>query len=128
MRIWESFVIGRPILQMMKRLDQAKTKAKAGTSLAGLENVFDVESLAKLMANEYTMVNDPYDVQKGQEMTELLRIKKQELELKAAELEIRRLENRQRDEALYFSTTNEELKAILRARLFSRFYIFYVSM
>ncbi|GJX32376.1 hypothetical protein Tco_0242231 [Tanacetum coccineum] len=40
-------------------------------------------------------------------------------ELKAAELKIQRLENRQRDEALYFSTTDEELKAILRARPFS---------
>ncbi|GKC51491.1 hypothetical protein Tco_1074236 [Tanacetum coccineum] len=69
----------------------------------GSSNTFDVESLAKLMANEYAMANDPYNIQKGQEMTELLRIKKQELELKAAELEIRRLENRQRDEALYLS-------------------------
>ncbi|GJZ88098.1 hypothetical protein Tco_0659880 [Tanacetum coccineum] len=46
-------------------------------------------------------------------------IKKHELELKVAELEIRRMENRQRDEALYESTTNEELKALFRARLFS---------
>ncbi|GKB88183.1 hypothetical protein Tco_0960455 [Tanacetum coccineum] len=71
--------------------DQAKRKAKAGTSSAGSATAFDVKSLAKLMANEYTMANDSYNVQKGHEMTELLRIKKQELELKDAELEIRRL-------------------------------------
>ncbi|GJU08190.1 hypothetical protein Tco_1124620 [Tanacetum coccineum] len=70
------------------------------------------------MANEYAMAIDPYKVQKGREMTELLQIKKQELELKAAELEIRRLENRQRDKALYMSTTDEELKAMLRQKLF----------
>ncbi|GJV22078.1 hypothetical protein Tco_1371098 [Tanacetum coccineum] len=68
--------------------DQAKRKAKAGTSWAGSTNAIDVESLAKLMANEYAMGSDPYNVQKGQEMTELLQIKKQELELKTAELEI----------------------------------------
>ncbi|GJR96083.1 hypothetical protein Tco_0268257 [Tanacetum coccineum] len=51
-------------------------------------------------------------------MSELLWIKKQELQLKAVELEIRRLENRQRDEALYESTTDEELKALIRQRLF----------
>ncbi|GJW16080.1 hypothetical protein Tco_0020213 [Tanacetum coccineum] len=100
--------------------DQAKRKAKVRTSSAGSSNAFDVESLAKLMANEYAMASEPYNVQKGQEMTELLRIKKQvlELKLKAAELEIRRLKDRQRDEALYESTTDEELKALVRARLF----------
>ncbi|GJU35159.1 hypothetical protein Tco_1183513 [Tanacetum coccineum] len=51
-------------------------------------------------------------------VTELLKIKKQELELKAAELEIRRMDNRKRDEALYGTTTDEELKARLRQRLF----------
>ncbi|GKC41534.1 hypothetical protein Tco_1059256 [Tanacetum coccineum] len=60
-------------------IDQAKRKAKAGSSSAGSANAFDVESLAKMMANEYV-----------------------------AELKIRRLENRQRDEALYLSTTDEE--------------------
>ncbi|GJR34221.1 hypothetical protein Tco_1209905 [Tanacetum coccineum] len=99
-------------------IDQAKRKAKAGTSSASSAHAFNVESSAKLMANEYAMSSDPYNVQKAQEMTGLLRIKTQELELKAAELEIRRLKNRQRDEALYLSTTNEELKAILRQRLF----------
>nr|GEZ33897.1 hypothetical protein [Tanacetum cinerariifolium] len=48
----------------------------------------------------------------------LLKIKKQELELKAAELEIRRMENRQRDEALYETTTDGTLKERLRQRLF----------
>ncbi|GKE19376.1 hypothetical protein Tco_1426953 [Tanacetum coccineum] len=81
-------------------------------------NAFDVESLAKLMANEYAMDSDPYNVQKGQELTELFRIKKNERELKAAELKICQLENRQRDEALYLSTTDEQLNAILRHRLF----------
>nr|GEX11072.1 hypothetical protein [Tanacetum cinerariifolium] len=65
--------------------DQAKRKAKAGTSSTSSTIAFDVKSLAKLLAN------DSYNVQKGHEMTELLRIKKQELELKDAELEIRRL-------------------------------------
>ncbi|GJV57428.1 hypothetical protein Tco_1458433 [Tanacetum coccineum] len=41
-----------------------------------------------------------------------------ELELRAEELKIRRLENCQRDEALYESTTDEDLKAALRQRLF----------
>ncbi|GJZ90214.1 hypothetical protein Tco_0662141 [Tanacetum coccineum] len=97
--------------------DQAKRKAKAG-SVAGSENALDVESLAKMIDNEYVMANDPYNVQKSQDMSKLLRIKNKELELKVAELEIRRLENRQRDEALYETTTDEDLKAILRKRLF----------
>nr|GEV45704.1 hypothetical protein [Tanacetum cinerariifolium] len=78
-------------------------------------NVFDGESMAKMMANEYVMANDPF--LKSQEMTKLLEIKIHELELKAAELEIRRLENCQRDEALYLLNADEELKAILRQRL-----------
>ncbi|GKC39088.1 hypothetical protein Tco_1051472 [Tanacetum coccineum] len=41
-----------------------------------------------------------------------------ELELKATELEIRRMENRQRDEALYETTIDEELKARLSQMLF----------
>ncbi|GJR71968.1 hypothetical protein Tco_1016004 [Tanacetum coccineum] len=53
-------------------------------------------------------------VRMGQEMLELLRIKNKELELKVAKLEIRRLENRQSDEALYESKTDEDLKAILK--------------
>ncbi|GJW53286.1 RNA-directed DNA polymerase, eukaryota [Tanacetum coccineum] len=97
---------------------KAKAKAKAGSSSAGSENALDVESLAKMMANEYVMASDPYNVQKNQEMSKLLRIKKYELELKVAELKIRRLLSRQRDEALYLSTNDEELKAILRQRLF----------
>ncbi|GJZ93684.1 hypothetical protein Tco_0665887 [Tanacetum coccineum] len=47
-----------------------------------------------------------------------MELKKKELELKAAELKIRRLKKRQRDEAVYLSTTDEELNAILRQRLF----------
>nr|GEW52695.1 hypothetical protein [Tanacetum cinerariifolium] len=99
-------------------IDQAIRKSKVGTSSAGSANAFDMESFAKLMANEYAMANNPYNAQKGQEMTEVLRIKKQELEPKAAELEIQRLKNHQRDEALYLSTTDEGVKAILRQRLF----------
>ncbi|GJY73689.1 hypothetical protein Tco_0478120 [Tanacetum coccineum] len=73
--------------------DQATRKMKAGS--AGSSAIsFDVEALAKMMASEY------------------------ELELKAAELEIRRMKNRQRDKALYETTTDEELKAGLRQRLF----------
>ncbi|GJT26973.1 hypothetical protein Tco_0907248 [Tanacetum coccineum] len=72
--------------------DQANRKSKAGA--ASSASAFDVESLAKMMANEH------------------------KLELKAAELEIRCMENRQRDEALYETTTDEVLKAILRHRLF----------
>ncbi|GKE50978.1 hypothetical protein Tco_1486134, partial [Tanacetum coccineum] len=45
--------------------DQAKRKTKAGTSSASLATVFDVESLAKLMANDYAMANDPYNAKKG---------------------------------------------------------------
>ncbi|GJT86569.1 hypothetical protein Tco_1068286 [Tanacetum coccineum] len=74
--------------------------------------------LAKMMASEYVMANDPYNTQKKQEMSELLKIKNRELELKAAELEIRRMENRQRDEALYETTIDEALNERLRQRLF----------
>ncbi|GJX38182.1 hypothetical protein Tco_0251485 [Tanacetum coccineum] len=98
--------------------DQAKRKAKVG-SLAGSTSAFDVESLVKMMANGYVMASDLYNVQKSQKMSELLRIKNKELELKAAELKIRRLENRQKDKALYEMTTDEDLKAILRQMLFS---------
>ncbi|GJU22380.1 hypothetical protein Tco_1155722 [Tanacetum coccineum] len=94
-------------------IDQAKRKAKAGSS-AGSTNAFDVELLAKMMANEYVMASDPYNVQKGKEISELLRIKKHESKLKATELEIQRLKNIQRDEAFYEATTNEELKTIIR--------------
>nr|GEX38800.1 hypothetical protein [Tanacetum cinerariifolium] len=66
----------------------AKRKEKARTSSTGSTNAFDGVSLAKLMGNEYAMASEPYNVQKGHEMTVLLRIKKQALELKAAELEI----------------------------------------
>ncbi|GJU09825.1 hypothetical protein Tco_1132221 [Tanacetum coccineum] len=72
------------------------------------------EALAKMMASKYVMASDSYNIQKNQEMSELLKIKKQELELKAAESEIRRLENHQRDETLYETMTDEELKARLR--------------
>ncbi|GJW72723.1 hypothetical protein Tco_0132093 [Tanacetum coccineum] len=96
--------------------DQAKRKIKAGS--ASSASSFDVEALSKMMASEYVMASDPYNVQKNQEMSELLKIKKQELELKAAELKIRRIENRQRDEALYETTTDEALKERLRQMLF----------
>ncbi|GKF53006.1 RNA-directed DNA polymerase, eukaryota, partial [Tanacetum coccineum] len=96
--------------------DQTKRKMKAGS--ASSSSSFDMEVLAKMMANEYVMANDSYNIQKNQEMSELLKIKKQEQELKAAELEIQHIENRQRDEALYETTTDEELKARLRQRLF----------
>nr|GFD30162.1 hypothetical protein [Tanacetum cinerariifolium] len=42
----------------------------------------------------------------------------QELEVKVAELKIRCMENRQRDEALYETTTDEALKERLMQRLF----------
>ncbi|GJV33459.1 hypothetical protein Tco_1393859 [Tanacetum coccineum] len=71
--------------------DQAKRKMKAGSTSSA--SSFDVGELAKMMASEY-------------------------LELKAAELEIRRMENRQRDEALYETTTDEALKERLWQRLF----------
>nr|GEV36618.1 hypothetical protein [Tanacetum cinerariifolium] len=96
--------------------DQAKRKMKAGS--ASSASSFDVEALAKMMASEYVMASDAYNVQKNQEMSELLKLKKQDLELKAAELEIRCMENCQRDEALYETTTDEALKERLRQRLF----------
>ncbi|GJR11869.1 hypothetical protein Tco_0794521 [Tanacetum coccineum] len=96
--------------------DQAKRKKKGGS--ASSESSFDVGELAKMTASEYVMASDPYNTQKNQEMSELLKIKNRELELKAAELEIRRMENRQRDEALYETTTDEALKERLRQRLF----------
>nr|GEX41530.1 phospholipase-like protein [Tanacetum cinerariifolium] len=98
--------------------DQAKRKIKGGS--ASSASSFDVRELAKMMAREYVMASDPYNTQKNQEMSKLLKIKNQELELKAVELEIRRVENRQRDEALYETTTDEALKERLRQRLFVR--------
>ncbi|GJW14091.1 hypothetical protein Tco_0018224 [Tanacetum coccineum] len=44
--------------------DQAKRKMKAG-SAASSTTAFGVESLAKMMANEYVMASDPYNVQKN---------------------------------------------------------------
>ncbi|GKC84699.1 hypothetical protein Tco_1140416 [Tanacetum coccineum] len=85
---------------------------KAGSATSST-SFFDLEALAKMMSNEYVMASDSYNIQKNQEISELLQIKKRELELKDAELEIRRMENRQRDEALYETTTDEELKARL---------------
>ncbi|GJW34674.1 RNA-directed DNA polymerase, eukaryota [Tanacetum coccineum] len=73
--------------------DQAKRKMKAG-SVGSSASSFDVEALAKMMTNEYVMASDSYNIQKNQEVSELLQIKKQELELKVAELEIRRMKNR----------------------------------
>ncbi|GKC94785.1 hypothetical protein Tco_1160227 [Tanacetum coccineum] len=96
--------------------DQAKRKMKGGS--ASSASSFDVRELAKMMASEYVMASDPYNTQKNQEMSELLKIKNRELELKAADLEIRRMENRQRDEALYETATDEALKERLRQRLF----------
>nr|GEW13973.1 hypothetical protein BVC80_1833g150 [Tanacetum cinerariifolium] len=96
--------------------DQAKRKMKAGSTSS--TSSFDVAELAKMMDIEYVMVGDPYNIQKKQEMSELLKIKNQELELKVTELEIRRMENRQRDEALYETKTDEALKERLRHRLF----------
>ncbi|GJZ41970.1 hypothetical protein Tco_0588856, partial [Tanacetum coccineum] len=94
--------------------EQAKKKEKAGASSASSTTGFVVESLAKLMVKEYATVKESYNVQKGQNMTELLHMKKMELKLKAAELEIRRMD--QRKKALYMSTNDEELKAVLRTR------------
>nr|GEW27509.1 hypothetical protein [Tanacetum cinerariifolium] len=96
--------------------DQAKRKMKAGSTSSA--SSFDVAELAKMMASDYVMASDPYNIRKKQEMSELLKIKNRELELKAAELEIRRMENRQRDKALYETTTDEALKETLRQRLF----------
>nr|GFB62386.1 hypothetical protein [Tanacetum cinerariifolium] len=92
--------------------DQAKRKMKAGSASSGRS--FDVAELAKMMASEYVMASDPYNTQKKQEMSKLLKIKNRELELKAAELEIRRMENYQRDEVLYETTTDKALKEKLR--------------
>ncbi|GKB64941.1 hypothetical protein Tco_0921127 [Tanacetum coccineum] len=61
--------------------DQAKRKGKAGTSSTSSATSFDDKWLAKLMVNEYANVSGLYNVKKGQEMTELLQMKKMELEL-----------------------------------------------
>nr|GEY61239.1 hypothetical protein [Tanacetum cinerariifolium] len=97
--------------------DQAKRKGKAGTSSTSSATSFDDEWLAKLMVNEYANVSGRYNVKKGQEMTELLQMKKKELEFKAAELKIQRMDQRQKDKALYLSTTDEELKRMMRRSL-----------
>ncbi|GJV79392.1 ribonuclease H-like domain-containing protein [Tanacetum coccineum] len=88
-------------------------KWKAGTLSASSATGFDVESLAKLIVNDYEIVHKLYNAKKSQNMTELLQMKKMELELKAKELEIRQMDQRQKDEALYLSTTDEDLKAVV---------------
>ncbi|GKD37397.1 hypothetical protein Tco_1257604, partial [Tanacetum coccineum] len=65
--------------------DQAKRKGEAPMSPPSSADGVDV-------VNEYAMVNDPCNVQRGQNMIELLQIKKLELELKAKELEIRQMD------------------------------------
>nr|GFA08485.1 DNA helicase [Tanacetum cinerariifolium] len=56
--------------------DQANRKMKAGSSAT---NAFDVESLGKMIATEYVMDVDSYDLQKRQKVSDLLRIKEKEL-------------------------------------------------
>nr|GEW02122.1 30S ribosomal protein S1, chloroplastic [Tanacetum cinerariifolium] len=69
-----------------KPMGRDQAKRKMKAGSASLASSFDVEVLAKMMASE------------------------------AAELEIRRMKNRQRDGALDETTTDEELKARLRQR------------
>ncbi|GJX25696.1 hypothetical protein Tco_0231992 [Tanacetum coccineum] len=76
-------------------LDQAKRKGKAGKSSTSSVTGFDVNTFKKLIVNEYAMVNDPHNVQKGHLMIELLHIKNMELELKAKELKIQQIDQRQ---------------------------------
>nr|GEU59464.1 hypothetical protein [Tanacetum cinerariifolium] len=56
--------------------DKAKRKMKTGSTSSS--SSFDVKVLAKMMANEYVTTSDLYNIQKNQEMSELLKIKKQE--------------------------------------------------
>ncbi|GKE20486.1 hypothetical protein Tco_1431998, partial [Tanacetum coccineum] len=97
--------------------DQAKRKgtwvtSSASSAAAGL----NVEALARLMVNEYVVVNDRYNIQKGLNLTELLEIRMKELELKDRELRIREIDQRQKVEAIYLLTTDYELKRVIRAR------------
>ncbi|GKE35187.1 hypothetical protein Tco_1454509 [Tanacetum coccineum] len=69
-------------------MDQAKRKRKGVTSSVSSAADVNVEALARLMVNEYAMVKDPYNVHKGQNLTELLEIKKKELKLKDGKLKI----------------------------------------
>nr|GEU63164.1 hypothetical protein [Tanacetum cinerariifolium] len=48
--------------------DQAKRKMKAGSAGSSASS-FDVEALAKMMASEYVMASDSYNIQKNQEMS-----------------------------------------------------------
>nr|GEW18718.1 hypothetical protein [Tanacetum cinerariifolium] len=96
--------------------DKAKRKGKAWTSSTSSTTGSNVESLAKLTVNDYAMVNDPYTVQKGLNMIQLFEKKKIEMELKAKGLEIRQMDQRKKDEAIYMSTTDEELKRVIRAK------------
>ncbi|GJU79825.1 putative reverse transcriptase domain-containing protein [Tanacetum coccineum] len=100
----------RPIIR-----DRAKRKGKTTTLSASSTTGLDVESLAKLMVNENPTVTEPYSVQKSQNMTKLLQMKMMELELKVEELAIRRMEQCQKDEALYLSTTDQERRCMIRA-------------
>ncbi|GKF17085.1 hypothetical protein Tco_0062003 [Tanacetum coccineum] len=56
------------------RKDQAKRKEKVVTSSRSSTTSFDVEALAKLIANQYVMTNDPYNATKG--MSENSRMQK----------------------------------------------------
>nr|GEZ24539.1 hypothetical protein [Tanacetum cinerariifolium] len=46
--------------------DQAKRKMKAGSTSSATS--FDVEALAKMMASDYVIASDSYNIQKNQEM------------------------------------------------------------
>nr|GEV78362.1 hypothetical protein [Tanacetum cinerariifolium] len=96
--------------------DQAKRKGKVTMSSTSLAAGVDVEVLARLMVNENAMANDPYDVQKGENLTQLLEIKNMKLALKDREQKIREIVQRQKDEVIYMLTTDEELMSLIKAR------------
>ncbi|GJV59415.1 hypothetical protein Tco_1465515 [Tanacetum coccineum] len=107
---------GKVPLFMQKRDEKKNKRYKSSSSSS-----FNTRELGEGSINLNTTVCDEEDEVEElcrSYMSKLLRIKNKELELKVAELEIRRMKNRQIDEAFYETSTDEELKASLRHRLF----------
>ncbi|GKB78399.1 hypothetical protein Tco_0945294 [Tanacetum coccineum] len=71
---WQEVRISRPMGK-----DQAKRKGKGVSSAASSTSGIVMEALVRLTVNEYAMVNDSYNIQKGQNLTKLFDIKKKEL-------------------------------------------------
>ncbi|GJX86067.1 hypothetical protein Tco_0336841 [Tanacetum coccineum] len=64
------------------------------------------EALARLMVNEYEMINEPYNIKKTKNQEAYLEIRTKELELKEKELRMREYEQRQKDKIFNMQPTD----------------------